>query len=227
MDHERRTTLCAVAAAVATALAGCSGSDTQSTATESAPDTATPTATPTDTATPTETSTPTRTPTPTETSTPTRTPTPTETSTPTRTPTPTETSTPTRTPTPTPTPAPPEEVDVRIDNEGISAWVVAADGSGSVAPTGERNPTMTFEVGTRYVIENDGWSAHPFALRRADDTPLLSQDADGTFEDGAAVEWRDDGETLAFTVTDGLADELDYYICTVHSSMRGDATTTE
>jgi hypothetical protein len=113
---------------------------------------------------------------------------------------------------------------VTIDNEGISAWVVAVDSSGSVAPTDEPNPTMTFEIGRRYVVENDGWSAHPFALRRADDTPLLSQDADGTHEDSDAVDWRDDGGTFEFTMTADLAAELDYYICTVHPSMRGDAT---
>lgn len=183
-------------------LAGCSGSDRGATATEADSDgTATGTQDP---ATGADTQTPTEGPTTTGTSTP----------------TPTETPT----PTPTPTEAPPESVDVTIDNQGFSAWVVSKDGSGSVAPIDESNPTMTFEVGVRYVIENNGWSAHPFALRRADDTPLLSQSAGGEFEGNAAVAWRDDGGTVAFTMTRGLADELDYYICTVHRSMRGDAT---
>lgn len=203
MDRDRRTALRAAAAALVTGLAGCSGGDAGGTPT------------------PTETARPTETETPTETATPTATATPTETATPTATATPTETAT----PTPTPTATPPDEIDVTIDNEGISAYVVVNDESGSVAPTDERNPTMTFTVGTRYVIDNNGWSAHPFALRTADDTPLLSQDAAGTYEDDPAVEWRDDGETFAFTMTADLAAELDYYICTVHSSMRGDATT--
>jgi hypothetical protein len=138
--------------------------------------------------------------------------------------TPTPTSTPTSTATPTPTPAPPEPVEATIDNEGISAWVVTETG-GPIAPTDERNPTMTFEVGTRYVIANEGWSAHPFALRRADDTPLLSQSADGIYEDSAAVEWFDGGETIGFTISPDLAAELGYYVCTVHPSMRGDVTT--
>ncbi len=142
-------------------------------------------------------------------------------------PTATPTETPTGTPTPTATEAPPDPVDVTIDNEGISAWAVVEDGSGSVARTDERNPTMTFEVGTRYVIGNRGWSAHPFALRRADDAPLLSQSADGRYEDDGAVAWRDDGDAIAFTVTDGLAGDLAYYVCTVHPSMRGDATVSE
>ena len=200
MDRSRRSILQAAVVALA-GLAGCSADDSPTTT--GGGDTPTVTATLTQTATPTATSTPTETATPTATSTPTETP----------------------TPTPTPTPAPPDEVDVTIDNEGSSAWVVAADSSGSVAPTGERNPTLTFEVGARYVIDNAGWSAHPFALRRTDDTPLLSQDADGTYEDSPTVEWRDDGDTLAFTMTAELAAELDYYICTVHPSMRGDATT--
>ena len=201
MDRDRRAALRTLAATVAVGLAGCAGGDSQSTATGSASDTDTPTATPT------------------------ADPTATPTRTPTETPTPTPTATPTATPTPTPTATPtPEPASVTIDNEGISAWVVTADGSGSVAPTDERNPTLTFAVGRRYVIENDGWTAHPFALRRADDTPLLSQDADGTYEDGLAVEWRDDGDTLAFTLTADLAADLDYYVCTVHPSMRGDAT---
>jgi len=112
-----------------------------------------------------------------------------------------------------------------IDNVGASAWEVVEDETGSVAPTGEQNPTMTFEVGQRYAVENRGWSTHPFALRASDDTPLLSQSADGEFEGDADVDWVDDEETLAFTVTEDLAAELDYYICTVHASMEGDAET--
>ena len=109
-----------------------------------------------------------------------------------------------------------------IDNAGSSAWEVVEDETGSVAPTGEENPTMTFEVGQRYAVENRGWSTHPFALRASDDTPLLSQSADGEFEGDADVDWVDNEETLSFTVTEDLAANLNYYICTIHSSMRGD-----
>ena len=112
-----------------------------------------------------------------------------------------------------------------IDNVGTQAWEVVEDETGSVAPTGEENPTMTFEVGQRYAVENRGWSTHPFALRASDDTPLLSQSADGEFEGNADVDWVDNEETLSFTVTEDLAAELDYYICTVHASMEGDAET--
>jgi len=118
-----------------------------------------------------------------------------------------------------------EAVSLTINNVGVSAWEVAEDSSGSVAPTGEENATMTFQTGTRYEVTNDGWSSHPFALRASDDSPLLSQSADGSYEGDSEVNWADNETELAFTVTEELASELDYYICTIHSSMRGDVTT--
>ncbi len=118
-----------------------------------------------------------------------------------------------------------EAVSLTIDNVGVSAWEVTGDSSGSVAPTGEENPTMTFEVGTRYEVTNNGGGSHPFALRTSDDEPLLSQSTDGSYEGDSDVNWVDDGGELVFTVTEELASELGYYICTIHSSMRGDVAT--
>lgn len=118
-----------------------------------------------------------------------------------------------------------DAVTLIVSNVGVSAWEVVEDESGSVAPTGEDNPTLSLAVGQRYAVENRGWSAHPFAIRDADDAPLLSQSADGQFENDDAVDWTDDGETFAFTFTEDLAAAADYYICTVHSGMRGDVDT--
>ena len=118
-----------------------------------------------------------------------------------------------------------EGTALTLDNVGASAWEVTDDESGEVAPTGEENPTLTLSVGTRYVVENAGWSSHPLAFRAADDSPLLSQSADGSFEADGDVNWVDDDEQVAFTVTEGLAAELDYYICTVHGSMQGGVET--
>lgn len=118
-----------------------------------------------------------------------------------------------------------DPVAVVINNVGFQAWEVTEDESGSVASTSENNPTLNVEVGQRYVVENRGWSAHPFAIRAADDTPLLSQSADGRFEADDAVNWTDDGETFAFTYTEDVAAAADYYICTVHSRMRGSIET--
>ena len=57
----------------------------------------------------------------------------------------------------------------------------------------------------------------------------MSQDADvdGRFEADAAVEWVDNGDEVAFTLTEELAAACDSYICTVHGSMRGQLETTD
>ena len=111
-----------------------------------------------------------------------------------------------------------------IDNVGVSAWEVTQDETGSVAETGAENPTMTFEVGQRYAVTNDGWGQHPFAVETGDGTALLSQgrDADGEFEGDADVGWADEGEQLSFTFTESLAAEATTYRCTIHPSMEGD-----
>ena len=194
MDQNRRRLLGTTALALAGALAGCAGTDQQETEDES----------------PTEGETPSATGAPATTDRTTATESGTETDTPTETATPDEPLTPT------------ETVALTIDNVDLSAWEVTEDESGQVAEIGTENPTMTFETGVRYTVENNGWSFHPFALRASDDTALLSQDGEGRYENDRDVNWVDDGSSFAFTVTEALAADMAYYICTVHSSMRGD-----
>lgn len=150
----------------------------------------------------------------TDTETPTARPTATPTSTETQTATATSTATPTRTPTPT--------TAVTVDSLGVSAWEVV---DGPVAPVDERNPTLSLAVGRRYTVENRGWDAHPFALVDADGAALCSQGGDGRLEADPGVDWTDEGDRFAFTVTETLALAVDTYVCTVHGSMRGDVTT--
>lgn len=201
MNERRRALLRTAGVALVPAVAGCAEQSTGSTDTTTDEGSSTPTSTATSTASATETQS--------------DTPTPTE----------TETASPTETATPTETAASSASVTLVIDNVGARAWEVVEDESGSVAPTNESNPTLSLEVGQRYAVENGGWSAHPFAIRNADDTPLLSQSADGQFESDDTVDWTDDGQTFAFTYTEELAAEADYYICTIHSGMRGDIET--
>lgn len=118
------------------------------------------------------------------------------------------------------------DVTVTLNNVGARAWEVTDVEGGEIAPTGTDNPTLTLTEGVRYRVVNNGWSAHPFELRDANTDPLLSQGADGSFEGDSETNWVDDGTELAFTVTSELADELDSYICTVHSSMVGSVETT-
>jgi len=144
-----------------------------------------------------------------------------------------------------------ETVTVSLDNVGSSAWEVIAVDDDDVAPQETENPTLQLQVGTRYVVENGGWSVHPLAFRDAGGDALLSQDENGsnggdsgdspyysgvssarlfdshTFADDPDVDWRDDGDEVAFTLTEALAAELDRYICTVHSSMVGDVSIVE
>ena len=111
-----------------------------------------------------------------------------------------------------------------IDNVGVSAWEVTEDETGSVAEAGAENPTMTFEVGQRYAVTNDGWAQHPFAVETGDGAALLSQspDEEGDFEGDADVGWVDEETEFSFTFTESLAAEAATYRCTVHSSMEGD-----
>ena len=112
------------------------------------------------------------------------------------------------------------EVGFTLNNQGASAWVLQ-ESDANVGPSGVSNPALTLTVGTRYRIENNGWSFHPLAFRDANDQPLLTQDGQGSFQNNSAVDWVDNGETLAFTLTPALAAELDDYVCTVHPSMVG------
>ena len=112
------------------------------------------------------------------------------------------------------------EVSVSIDNVGVSAWEVT-DADAGVAPLNRENPALRLRVGTRYTVENGGWSSHPFALRDADGDLLLTQGSGGSFADDPAVGWTDDGVEVAFTVTEDLAAAAANYVCTVHPSMEG------
>jgi len=117
------------------------------------------------------------------------------------------------------------DVTITLDNVRSSAWqVTAIDGDADVAPVNEDNSTLTLESGMRYVIENNGWSAHPFEIRDAGGDALLSQEdgTTGSFEADENVAWVDNGDEFTFTLTEALNNEIDSYVCTVHtSSMAG------
>lgn len=118
------------------------------------------------------------------------------------------------------------DVVVSLNNVGSTAWeVTGVEGDDDMVPgsdvVGTENPPLQLEAGTRYRVENGGWSAHPLAFRDASDNTLLSQDATGLFEADESVDWVDEGEWVAFTLTDTLAEALDNYVCTAHPSMSG------
>ena len=116
------------------------------------------------------------------------------------------------------------DVTVRLNNAGFSAWEITdVDGGESVGPVDEENPTLSLRVGIEYEFENNGWSTHPLAFRDEAGNDLLTQEGrGGSFEGDDGVDWVNADDSLSFVVTEELAEELDFYICTVHDSMRGD-----
>jgi len=120
-----------------------------------------------------------------------------------------------------------EQSTFTMNNVGASAWEVSSTNEEYVETSGGNNPTITLETGIRYTISNEGWSAHPLAFRDESDSILLSQSSEGEFENDGDVNWSASGSTLSFTLTDELANRINSYICTVHSSMVGQIETTE
>jgi plastocyanin len=110
------------------------------------------------------------------------------------------------------------DATINIDNVGASAYEVrTVTGTGIDVPTGVENPTLTVtETGTRVRFENGGYPNHPLEFRDESGTVLLSQSTTGSFNDDSAVNWVDDGDTIAFTITNDLASSLAEYRCTVH-----------
>lgn len=117
-------------------------------------------------------------------------------------------------------------VAMTVENSGASAYFVSEiQGNEEVTPLNEDNSTWNLTVGTRYVLNVTGASSHPFALRNAGGDFLISQNSSGgSFENDADVNFQVDGNVISFTLTPGLANEVDNYVCTVHGSMTGSIT---
>ena len=120
-----------------------------------------------------------------------------------------------------------EQSTFTMNNVGASAWEVSSTNEEYVETSGGDNPTITLETGVRYTISNEGWNIHPLAFRDESGSIILSQSSEEEFENDDDVNWIDSGDTLSFTLTDELANRINSYICTVHSSMVGQIETTE
>lgn len=114
------------------------------------------------------------------------------------------------------------DVTATLGANGFTAWLIESQSGGRVGEEGVNNPTLQFEEGLRYRFNNPVRSAHPLAFRNANNEDLLTQQGTGKFESDQSVEWEDEGDYVAFTVTSDLATELDEYYCTVHAQMVGD-----
>lgn len=118
-------------------------------------------------------------------------------------------------------------VEMTVGNDGATAYFVSeVIGNEDVTTLNENNSSWELTVGTRYEITVTAATAHPFALRDSDNAVLLSMNStEGTFEADDNVNFETDGTTFNFTLTQELADQLDNYVCTIHSSMTGSITT--
>jgi len=120
------------------------------------------------------------------------------------------------------TPAPEVDTTLTLANVETDAWqLTAIDGENATAPTDENNPPIEIEQERRYRIINNGWDTHPIAFESSDETTLLSQNSKGEYEDDESVNWIDDGDSVEFTLTESLDNDLEKYVCTVHPSMIG------
>lgn len=115
--------------------------------------------------------------------------------------------------------------NITIENNGTSAWnIVEIDGEGASGDTGVDNATLTLEEGLRYTITNRGAANHPFQLLDSNDNVLIAAGGSGSLQDDADanVVVNDDDDTISFTISGALADQVAAYICAVHPSMVGD-----
>lgn len=119
------------------------------------------------------------------------------------------------------------DATISLNNINASAYEVTdVTGTGVDVPTGVENPTLTVtETETRVRFDNSGYPNHPLEFRDESGTVLLSQSTTGSFNDDSAVNWVDDGDVVAFTITGDLASSLAEYRCTVHvNAMVGDVS---
>jgi len=100
----------------------------------------------------------------------------------------------------------------------VPAWVGLED----LAPG-----TLTLREGWRYALLNAAADAHPVAFIADGGAPgldvvYLSQSGEGLLEEDADIAWTQDGDALAFTVTEALVASVDGYRCELHpDALRG------
>lgn len=109
-----------------------------------------------------------------------------------------------------------DRVTIEMNAPTSNDWSVAnvvGDETDDVLPsdqTGDYNPELRLQIGTRYTIEGLS-SENPFELTDLFSDPVLSQEVGTTFEDLEGVNWIDNGSDVSFTMTDELAEWVDGY----------------
>ncbi|QZA88414.1 S8 family serine peptidase [Salinarchaeum sp. IM2453] len=106
------------------------------------------------------------------------------------------------------------ETTVTMDVEE-DTWVVKeVVGEADIAPTNEPNPRLSFPDGQRITIRNEAWDEHPLEFQDRNGETLLSQETEGRLETVDLIDWQQDNEEVAFTITSDLSAELASYVST-------------
>lgn len=117
------------------------------------------------------------------------------------------------------------DVIITIDNVEASAWIITAvEGTtaSEVTALNTENPDIKLEENVRYQFINDGGSAHPIDFRDANGTKLLAQGTiEGSLESDENILWEENEESVSFTFTSNLSDQINSYFCTLHPAMAG------
>lgn len=122
------------------------------------------------------------------------------------------------------------ESTIRYENSGAQAYLVTnINGEGAFAEMDSANPELTLTVGGRYTFINGaGASSHPLDFRNADGDKLLGQSNNaGMFDSNDEVNVVRNGDSITFTLTEELAEELSDYICAFHPGMNGSIVISE
>jgi glucose/arabinose dehydrogenase len=130
------------------------------------------------------------------------------------------------------------DVEWTFGNIGFQSYVLNSYSpmDANLGTVGEENPTLTLELGKRYLVDVINYGAHPFdviakgATAGADTILLAMGSVAGSFESDQEVAWVDNNRgTVVFTLTQGLYDAMigpdqqPGYRCRAHAStMRGD-----
>lgn len=120
-----------------------------------------------------------------------------------------------------------QEIDatIVINNVGASAWIIEeVNGDGVSTQIDVENAQITLIEGGRYQIVNLGAANHPFELRDAEGTALIAEAGNGSLQNytPANVVVDRDEDTITFTLTGNLAENVSTYNCQPHPDMIGD-----
>lgn len=123
-----------------------------------------------------------------------------------------------------------KEGTIVLNNSGSNAYIVTdIKGEGASSELNESNSEITLTLGGRYTFKNEsGASNHPLDFRNSRGDKLLGQSNDeGSFSEDNAVNIQREGDSITFTLTESLAEEIVDYICSFHPTMNGSVNVIE